>query len=42
MILKPYPKDNETRTLALRPGLVQALREHIDTHGLISLVDSGG
>ena len=34
MISKPYPKDNEPRTLALRPELVQALREHIDTHRL--------
>ncbi len=34
MIIKAYPKDNEARTLALRPALVQALRDHIDTHHL--------
>jgi integrase len=28
------PKDNEPRTLALRPALVQALRDHIHTHQL--------
>ena len=34
MIIKAYPKDNEPRTLALRPGLVQALQDHIHTHRL--------
>jgi integrase len=34
MIVKPYPKDNEPRTLALRPGLVHALQDHIATREL--------
>ena len=34
MIVKPYPKDNEPRTLALRPQLLHALHDHIQAHSL--------
>jgi integrase len=32
MSLKPYPKDNEPRTMGLRPELVEALAAHIAHH----------
>jgi len=34
MIAKPYPKDNEPRTLALRPELRDKLAAHLHDHGL--------
>jgi integrase len=34
MIVKPYPKDNEPRTMALRQPLLDALEAHIQTNGL--------
>jgi len=34
MIAKPYPKDNEPRTLALRPELLDKLAAHLNDHGL--------
>jgi integrase len=33
-VAKPYPKDNEPRTLAVRQGWLDALDEHIRLHGL--------
>lgn len=32
MITKPYPKDNEPRTMGLRPALLHQLQEHIHDH----------
>ncbi len=34
MILKPYPEDNKWRRMALRPQLLQELRQHIAERGL--------
>ena len=33
-VAKPYPKDNEPRTFAVRQGWLDALDEHIRLHGL--------
>jgi len=34
MIVKPYPKDNEARTFGVREQWLDAIAEHISSHGL--------
>jgi integrase len=34
MIVKPYPKDNETRTFGMREQWLDAIAEHISSRGL--------
>ena len=34
MIIKPYPKDNESRTFGVRPAWLEEVAEHIRIHGI--------